>query len=105
MMNKFRPQNLGNGYLLRQRYKYGYGNSQHTYNWQTRIEWFPVGYSLNKKTIAKQFNRLHYLACHSPEPVAKKWQAVYNQFQKKHFGAYGTASMRFLNTWTAHSWL
>jgi hypothetical protein len=101
-MNRFRPQDLGKTYVMKQRLKYGQSD---TYNWQTRNEWYPAGYKLNQKTIVKQFQKLHYLACHAPEPVAKKWKAAYNQFEKKHFANSGNASMRFLNTWTAHSWL
>lgn len=102
MNNKFRPQSIGKSYIMKQRLHYGRTDS---YNYQTRIEWFPVGYTYNKKVIAKQFQKLHYLACHSPEPVAKKWQSAYNQFYKKHFASGGKASIRFLNTYTAHSWL
>jgi hypothetical protein len=101
-MNRFRPQDLSKTFVMKERLKYGRSDS---YNWQTRIEWYPAGYKLNKKTITKQFQKLHYLACHAPEPVAKKWKSAYNQFEKKHFAHGGKASMRFLNTWTAHSWL
>jgi hypothetical protein len=101
-MNRFRPQDISKRFVIRQRLLTGRSES---YNWQSRIEWWPCGYRLNKKTIAKQFTRLHYLACHAPEPVAKKWRSAYNLFEKKHFASGGKASMRFLNTWTAHSWL
>jgi hypothetical protein len=100
--NKFRPQDLSKTFVMKQRLKHGRSDS---YSWQTRIEWFPVGYKLNKKTIAKQFGKLHYLACHAPKPVALKWKAAYNLFEKKHLADGGKASMRFLNNWTAHSWL
>jgi hypothetical protein len=100
--NKFRPQDLTKTFIMKERLKYGRSDN---YNFQTRIEWYPVGYKLNKKTIVKQFGKLHYLACHAPEPVAKKWKSAYNQFEKKYFASSGNASMRFLNTWTAHSWL
>ena len=100
--NKFRPQDFSKAFIMKERLRYGHNDN---YNFQTRIEWFPAGYKLNKKTIVKQFQKLHYLACHSPEPVAKKWKSVYNLFEKKHFASGGKASMRFLNTWTAHSWL
>jgi hypothetical protein len=87
---------------MKQRLKYGRTD---VYNWQTRIEWYPAGWGFNKRTIFKQFNKLHYLACHAPEPIAKKWNSAYNQFENKHFASRGNASMRFLNTWTAHSWM
>lgn len=101
-MNKFRPQDIGKSYVMKQRLKYGRTDN---YNWQTRIEWYPVGYSINKRTIAKQFQKLHYLACHAPKPVTMKYKLAYNQFENKYLASKGNASMRFLNTWTAHSWL
>jgi hypothetical protein len=76
-----------------------------SYNWQSRVEWYPVGYKLNKRTIARQFGRLHYLACHSPNAVQKKWQRIYDNFHTKHFGASWGASMRYLNSWSCHAWL
>jgi hypothetical protein len=103
-MNKFRPQEINRVHIIRLRLK-GYGNEWINYNWQTRVQWFPVGYELNKRTIARQFSRLHYLACHAPDPVTKKWKSVYNQFMRKHCAAGGKHSMRFANTHTAHSWL
>ena len=100
--NKFRPQESHKIYIMKERRKYGRTDS---YNFQTRVEWFPIGYQINKKTLSKQFSKLHYLACHAPEPVAKKWKSAYNLFEKKYFASGGNASMRFLNTYTAHSWL
>lgn len=89
--------------IMRERRKYGacLGN----YNWQSRVEWYPVGYKLNHKTIVKQFGKLHYLACHSPEKITKKWQKVYDNFHAKHFGSFKGASMRYLNNYSCHSWL
>jgi len=101
-MNKFRPQAINPRWKLVENRKY---RGTFSNNWQTRIEWFPAGYGINKRTIAKQFRKLHYLACHSPKPVALKWHSAYNQFSNKHFANRGKASIRFLNTWTAHSWL
>ncbi len=101
-MNKFRPQEINKRHTFRLRLK-GYGNEWINYNWQTRVEWYPAGYRLNKKTISKQFSRLHYLACHAPKPVQKRWAPAYRAFYKRHFGV--TGSMRYLNTWTAHAWL
>lgn len=101
-MNKFRPQDLSKSYVMKQRLKYGRSDN---YNWQSRVEWFPAGYKLNKKTISKQFSKLHYLACHAPAPVCKKWAPAYKVFMNKHFGDSGKASMRYLNTYSAHSWM
>lgn len=102
--NKFRPSSaMETKYVMRERLTHG--SCLGSYNWQSRVEWYPAGYRLNKKTIFKQFNKLHYLACHSPEPITKKWQSAYNNFYKKHFGAHKGASMRYLNKWSCHSWL
>lgn len=100
--NRFRPQDMSKPYVMKQRLKYGRSDS---YNWQTRIEWYPVGFKVNNKTIFKQFGRLHYLACHSPENIQKKWQSAYNVFMKKHFGDSEKASIRYLNEWSCHNWL
>jgi hypothetical protein len=103
-MNKFRPQDISKRYTISLRLK-GYDRTFTSHNWQSRTEWYPVGYKLNKRTISKQFGRLHYLACHAPTPIQRKWRVTYNNFHTKHFGAVKGASMRYLNTWSAHSWL
>jgi hypothetical protein len=101
--NKFRPSSsMDTKSVMKQRLKYGHSDN---YNWQSRVEWYPAGYKLNKKTIARQFRNLHYLACHAPERVTKRWQRAYNNFYRAHFGAHKGASMRYLNTWSGHSWL
>jgi len=100
--NKFRPQAIDLRWKIKENRKY---RGTFSNNWQTRIEWYPVGYKINKKTISKQFSKLHYLACHSPKPIALKWQSAYNTFMNKHFADKGKASMRFLNNNTCHSWL
>jgi hypothetical protein len=74
------------------------------YNWQSRVMWRPVGYKLNKLTLSRQFNILHYLACHAPIPIQKKWKNAYSVFHDKHFGS-DKASMRYLNKWSCHNWL
>lgn len=102
MINRFRPQDLPKSYVMKQRLKEGHSDN---YNWQSRIEWFPVGWGLNKRRLSKQFQRLHYLSCHAPEPIQKQWEKTYNLFMKKHFAIAGKASMRFLNNHTCHSWL
>lgn len=100
--NKFRPSSsMTTKSIMRGRRKYG---GTDNYNWQSRVEWYPVGFKLNHKTIFKQFGKLHYLACHSPKPITRKWQKGYDNFYKKHFGSY-KASMRYLNDWSCHNWL
>ena len=104
MTYKFRPQSIGKRYIMRERRRTGKCHTFDTYHNRSRIEWFPIGYKLNKKTISNQFAKLHYLACHAPPPVQKQWRQAYAVFHKKHFGSY-KASIRYLNTWTAHGWL
>jgi hypothetical protein len=101
--NKFRPSSaMDTKSIMRERRRHG--SNLGNYNWQSRVEWYPAGYKLNKKTLGKQFSKLHYLACHSPEPITKKWQKAYNNFYKKHFGSFKT-SVRYLNNWSCHNWL
>ena len=101
--NKFRPSSsMDKKNVMKMRLKYGRVDN---YNWQSRIEWYPVGFKLNHKTIFKQFGKLHYLACHSPDPITKKWQKAYNNFYQKHFGANKGASVRYLNKYSCHNWL
>ena len=100
--NRFRPSSAINAKgVMHRRRKYGRTDN---YNWQSRIEWYPVGFKLNHKTIFRQFGRLHYLACHSPAPISKKWQQAYNNFHTRHFGTF-KGTMRYLNKWSCHSWL
>ena len=103
--NKFRPSSaITTRYIMRERRKHGVCLGSHSYGCQGRVEWYPVGFKLNHKTIFKQFGKLHYLACHSPEPITKKWHKAYDNFYKKHFGSY-KASVRYLNKWSCHAWL
>lgn len=101
-MNRFRPQDLPKSYLMKQRLKTGRSEN---YNWQTRVKWYPAGWTYNKKVIGDQFGRLHYLACHAPTPINKRWWKAYDNFMAKHFRTRGKASMRYLNTHSCHSWL
>ena len=102
--NRFRPSSaMATKYIMRERHRHG--STLGNYNWQSRVEWYPAGYRLNKQTIFRQFGKLHYLACHAPEPVTRKWQQAYNNFHTKHFGAFKGASMRYLNKWSCHAWL
>jgi hypothetical protein len=101
-MNKFKPQDVSTRYIMKQRRVTG---RVENYNWQTRIKWYPAGWKTNQISIGRRFGHLHYLACHSPAPVQKKWHTVYKQFCRQHLADGGRASMRYLNTWTCHTWL
>lgn len=100
-MNKFRPQDLSKRYIIKERLKYGRSEN---YNWQTRVKWYPAGWGFNKKVIGDMHGKLHYLACHAPKPIQKRWTKAYDNFYKKHFGT-KHASVRYLNEWSCHSWL
>ena len=100
-MNRFRPQNLPGWYIMKQRLQTGQSDN---YHWQTRVKWTPVGWKFNHRVIANQFQRLHYLARHSPAPVALQWAKTYKVFERKHFGT-SRASVRYLNKHSCYSWL
>lgn len=98
----YRPQDLPKRFTIKERLKYG---ASANYNFVNRVKWYPAGWGFNKKVLGGIHSRLHYLACHAPEPVAKRWAQAYDNFQAKHFGSKGKASMRYLNTWSCHSWM
>ena len=99
---KYRPIELNKKYRVHYRLTTG---RQESYNWRSRVRWYPAGWMLNRQTLGRVFSRLHYLGCHSPKPVQQKWRGVYNEFQAKYFATKGKASVRYLNTYTAHKWL
>ena len=99
----YRPQDLAKRYTIRLRLA-GYNGTFENHNFRSRTKWYPAGWGFNKKVIGNQFGKLHYLACHSPKPIQKKWSKVYDVFHKKYFGSYKT-SVRYLNRWSCHSWL
>ena len=83
----------------------GYGNEWINYNHVNRAKWYPAGWQYNQRVLGGIHSRMHYLACHAPAPIRVKWRVTYNNFMKKHFGDAGKASVRYLNNWSAHSWL
>lgn len=104
MNQLFRPQEKSVKTIMRLR-RQGYSNNWTNYNFVNRAKWFPVGWQYNQRVIGSMHSRLHYLACHAPASVCKKWRVTYNNFMIKHFGASGKGTMRYLNTWSCHSWL
>jgi hypothetical protein len=102
MYNRFRPQDISKRYIIRQRRITGVSES---YNWQTRIRWYPAGWGFNKQVLGRVFARLHYLACHAPAPVQRQWRPAYNKFCDRYLAQKGRASVRYLNKYTAHAWL
>jgi hypothetical protein len=101
-MNKFRPQATITRYIMKLRRLTGRSEN---YNWQTRANWHPAGWKVNQVSIGRRFGQLHYLACHAPAPVQKRWQPAYKRFCDQHLADRGNASMRYLNKWTCHAWL
>jgi len=99
---KYRPIELNKKYRFRYRLKTGRNEA---YNWRSRVRWYPVGWQINRQTLFRIFSKLHYLGCHAPEPVQKKYRRVYNLFEEKYFATRGKASVRFLNNHTAYKWL
>ena len=71
------------------------------YNWQTRDKWYPAGWKSNHISIGRIFGQLHYLACHAPAPIQKRWQPAYQRFCNQHIPS--RASMRYLETFTYDS--
>lgn len=101
-MNRFRPQSISARYRMRERRLIGVNQS---YNWQSRIRWYPAGWNFNRQTLGRIFSQVHYLAYHAPGAVTKKWRHVAAQFENKYFARRGKSSVRFLNNHTAHGWL
>jgi len=104
MNTMFRPMEMNKVSTIRLRRK-GYGNEWINYNFVNRVRWYPAGWQYNQRVIGNMHSRLHYLACHAPVPIQKKWRKTYAVFMAKHFGDAGRASMRYLNKWSCHSWM
>lgn len=98
----YRPQDLPKRFIIKERLKY---RKSQNYNFCNRVKWYPAGWGFNKRVIGSIHSKLHYLACHAPAPVQKKWAKAYRTFQDKHFGNIKTAGPRYLNKWSCHSWM
>ena len=105
-MNKiFRPQEPNKRMTIRLRHK-GYSKEWTSmYNFVNREKWYPAGWKYNQRIIGGMHSRLHYLVCHAPEPIRKRWCVAYKNFMDRHFGDARRASMRYLNKWSCHSWM
>lgn len=100
-MKKFRPQDIGLRYIIKERRLTG---RVENYNWQNSVKWYPAGWKSNHISINRRFGRLHYLACHAPKSIQKKYDKIYKSFYDKHFGT-KYASVRYLNNYSCHSWM
>ena len=100
-MNRFRPQELPKSFIMKQRLKYGRADN---YNWQTRVRWLPAYMTKNQVSIFRRWQQIHHFASHTAKP-AQHWRVANRMFCKQFLGSEGKASTRYLNTWSAHSWL
>jgi hypothetical protein len=102
LAQKYRPMDVSKKYRIRYRLETGRSES---YNWHSRVRWYPVGWRLNRQTLGRIFSRLHYLARHAPKPIQLKYKRVYNLFEEKYFASKGKASSRYLGNNTPYKWL
>lgn len=100
-MLRFRPQSLPTRFLVKERLQTGRTNN---YNWQSRVTWIPAGLTKNRIGILRRWQQIHHHACHTEKP-RQYWVAANKMFEQRFLASRGKASMRFLNTYTAHSWL
>lgn len=102
-MLKFRPQHVNKRFHIKER---RYGKTTN-YNFVTRDKWFPAGWSYNQRVLGSIFSKLHYLACHSPKTIQKRWVIAYKNFEKNHLGycKYKFMTLRYANYWSASKWL
>lgn len=95
----FAPADHPKSFIIKERLQ---GRS-YNYNFKARVD-LPLDL-FNQRVIGRMFGRLHRLACHSPDPVAKKWRSAYNQFMDRYFANRGEHSVNFANTRTCHRFL
>lgn len=69
-MKKFRPQWFIGRWKLKYRNPVG--------------QWHWVEHKHHATHIKRIHAQLHYLACHAPLPIQKKWKHVWNMFEKKY---------------------
>lgn len=100
--NKHRPMDVSKKYKLKYRLETGRSES---YNWRSRVRWYPVGWKLNRQNLFRIFSKLHYLGCHAPKPVQQKYRKLYNLFEEKYLASKGKASKRYQENNTAYKWL
>ena len=61
MALKYRPMDVSKKHKLHYRIETGRSES---YNWRSRVRWYPAGWRLNRQTLGRVFSKLHYLGCH-----------------------------------------
>ena len=100
-MKKFRPIDLPQRVAVRQRRLQG---TLPAYNWTHSNDWYPASWQVNHRCIGDQFARLHYLACHAPQPIRLRWWPRYKRRCRALFGT-ARMSVAYANAWSCHSWL
>lgn len=99
-MIKFRPLKNNSKYRLKARRN----GDRNNYNFVSRYSYICAGWKLNHKTIGTIFYKLHYLACHAPNPIKAKFKQPYLNLRKKMLGAQ-YMSVRYANRYSCYSWL
>lgn len=89
---------LNPGYRLKRRLS---GDSTN-YNWQTRTEWWRDS-DTNRKHMIRVWKQLHYLACHAPEPVRRRWAGAYSRLMGRLDPKF--ASVQYLEKYASVRWL
>ena len=97
---KFRPSEVSKKMTMRNRRM----GDPYTFKFPRRIDFVGTNWAPNQIAICKIHARLHHLACHAPEPVQKQWRTAYNVLTTKLFGT-DLATVRYLNTFSCHSWM
>jgi hypothetical protein len=100
-MNRFRPPAIPKALIFKQRLAYGRSDN---YNWQSRVKWIPAGYKINRQGILRRWQEIHHYAIHAPWCLSH-YKTAQKMFHQKFLGSTGKASVRYLNTYSAHSWL
>ena len=102
LSNKYRPMDVSKKYRIRYRIETGRSES---FNWRSRVRWYPAGWNINRQNLFRVFSKLHYLGCHAPKPIQQKYRKLYNLFTAKYLATKGKTSTRYISNYTAHKWL
>ena len=100
--SKYRPTDVSKKYRIRYRIETGRSES---FNWRSRVRWYPAGWQVNRQNLFRAFSKLHYLGCHAPKPIQQKYRKLYNLFTEKYLATKGKTSTRYISNHTAHKWL
>ena len=99
--SRFRPQQVNKLSIIRDRRLTG---RVENYSWQTRSIWVPAGMPVNRVSIMRRWQQIHHYSRHTAWALPN-WRGANAEFNRKFLGSTGRASDRYLNTYSAHSWL